>query len=186
MKLIKKIRAFFTRDDESVEMDIVAAEIREGKAYLHPKEDPKKTYFIRADDIKILLNEGRSILSQSIFALTKKPKDEKGKNEKAQDSAKKEQNKASKTSGGLQDDSLERFQKHTVRFSMYPEEYVLFTELLKETGYNQTEFILACIQAAKKPGIEKAHKQIVKVHKRLRQERKAHISKQLSELKQAN
>lgn len=32
----------------------------------------------------------------------------------------------------------------------------------------------------------KAHKQIVKVHKRLRQERKAHISKQLSELKQAN
>ena len=49
MKLIKKIRAFFTRDDESVEMDIVAAEIREGKAYLHPKENPKKTYFIRAD-----------------------------------------------------------------------------------------------------------------------------------------
>ena len=67
MMLIKKIRAFFARDDESVEMDIVAAEIKEGKAYLHPKEDPKKTYFIRADDIKILLNEGRSILSQNIF-----------------------------------------------------------------------------------------------------------------------
>lgn len=93
MKLIKKIRAFFTRDDESVEMDIVAAEIREGKAYLHPKEDPKKTYFIRADDIKILLNEGRTILSQNIFALTKKPKDEKDKKEKAQDGAKKEQNR---------------------------------------------------------------------------------------------
>lgn len=186
MKLINKIKAFFAKDDESVEMDIVAAEIREGKAYLHPKEDPKKTYFIRADDIRILLNEGRSILSQNIFALTKKPKDEKDKREKAQDSAKKEQNKTDKTSDGLQVVGLERFQKHTVRFSMYPEEYALFTELMNETGYKQTEFILACIQAAKKPGIEKAHKQIVKVHKQLRQEQKTMVSKQLAELKQAN
>ena len=186
MKLINKIKAFFTKDDESVEMDIVAAEIREGKAYLHPKEDPKKTYFIRADDIRILLNEGRSILSQNIFALTKKPKDEKEKKVKVQDSVKKEQSKTDKTSNGLRVIGLERFQKHTVRFSLYPEEYALLTELVKETGYKQTEVILACIQAAKKPSIEKAHKQIVKVHKRLRQEQKTAVSKQLSELKQAN
>lgn len=69
---------------------------------------------------------------------------------------------------------------------MYPEEYALFTELMNETGYKQTEFILACIQAAKKPGIEKAHRQIVKVHKQLRQEQKTMVSKQLAELKQAN
>ena len=186
MKIINKIKAFFTRDDEPMEMDIVAAEIREGKAYLHPKEDPKKTYFIRADDIKILLNEGRSILSQNIFALTRKPKEEKDKKEKAQDSAKKEQNKTGKTSRSFQVVGLERYQKHTVRFSMYPEEYALFTELMKETGYKQTEFILACIQAAKKPGIEKAHKRIVKVHKQLRKEQKTLVAQQLSELKKAN
>ena len=172
MKIIKKIKAFFTRDDEPMEMDIVAAEIREGRAYLHPKEDPNKTYFIRANDIKILLNEGRSILASNISALTQKPKEPESKKEKSQDGAKKGQNKTGDTSGDFRVEGFERFQKHTVRFSMYPEEYALFTELMKETGYKQTEFILACIRAAKKPGIEKAHKQIVKVHKQLRKEQK--------------
>lgn len=35
MKIINKLKAFFSHREEAVEMDLVAAEIKEGKAFLH-------------------------------------------------------------------------------------------------------------------------------------------------------
>ena len=187
MKLIKKIKAFFRKDDEPVEMDIVAAEIREGKAFLHPKENPKKTYFVRARDIKIILDEGQNVLSSSTLTVLETPNNPQSKKDKGREirAAMKAHEKTNASTNNHQIDGFERFQKRTVQFSLYPEEYALLTELIKETGYKQTEFIWACIQAAKRPGIEKAHNQIIKVHKRLRLERKTLIAKQLAQLEKA-
>ena len=52
MKIINRIKAFFTHHDEPVELDLVAAEIREGKAFLHPRGEENVTYLVRSDDIE--------------------------------------------------------------------------------------------------------------------------------------
>ena len=53
MNIIKKIRALFTHEKEDVELDLIAAEIKEGKAFLHPRGEENVTYLVRSDDIEI-------------------------------------------------------------------------------------------------------------------------------------
>lgn len=67
MKIINKIKAFFFHQDEPVELDLIAAEIKEGKAYLHPRGEDNVTYLVRSDDIEITLCKGRSISPKDIF-----------------------------------------------------------------------------------------------------------------------
>lgn len=185
MKIINKIKAFFRKDEEDMEMDIVAAEIREGKAFLHPKDEPKATYLVRSDDIRIVMSEGRSLGRGDIIAVM--PKTSAYGDEKTDGANKKSGNARKNTHQGedAQDaPDLDRFKKKTFQVALYPEEYKQVTEILKESGYKRADFLLACIQTAKKASLEKAHKQIVKVHKQMRKEQRELIAKQLAELGQ--
>ena len=74
MKIINKIKAFFTHHDEPVELDLVAAEIRAGKAFLHPRGEENVTYLVRSDDIEITLSKGRSLSPKDIFKTGPKDK----------------------------------------------------------------------------------------------------------------
>ena len=76
MRILKIIKAFFTHEDAQVELDLVAAEIKEGKAYLHPKGEEKVTYLVKSDDIRIHLNIGRSLSPKDIVKIApKSPKE---------------------------------------------------------------------------------------------------------------
>lgn len=185
MKIINKIKAFFRKDEEDMEMDIIAAEIREGKAFLHPKEEPRATYLVRSDDIRIVMSEGRSLRGGDIIAVMPKPK---VKGDEKTDGANKKSGNAKQNS--RQEDTVQaapdfdRFKKKTFQVALYPEEYKQVTEILKESGYRRADFLLACIQTARKASLEKAHKQIVMVHKQMRKEHRELIAKQLAELEQ--
>lgn len=71
MNFIKKIvKAFFKVNDEEMEMNLRSAEIKEGKAFLHPK-DEEVTYCVASDDIKIILNNNQNIKITDITSIEK-------------------------------------------------------------------------------------------------------------------
>ena len=191
MKIINKIKAFFRKWDEDVELDLASAEIREGKAFLHTKGDEPVTYFVRANDIEIRLNKD-AVISEVDIMTVKKPTKEEAEKEKQKEKEiqKVERKKPSAKTPPLpgpgvgQSDGydLDRFRKRKLYISVYPEEYEAIQEAMKEYGYKQSDFILACIRTATPGSMQKAHKKIVKSHKELRQERQALIAKQLEEL----
>ena len=68
----------------------------------------------------------------------------------------------------------------------YPEEYDLLIGNMREYGYKRADFLLACVQCARKPSMEKAHKAIVKTHKQMLVEQKELIAQQIAELDNPN
>jgi hypothetical protein len=197
MKIINKIKAFFCKDNEPVEMDIIAAEIKEGKAFLHPKDDPGTTYLIRSDDIRISLSEGKSLQAQDIFCVSRKAKRE---NQKPQDPSQlaaetkplqhdeqtahngNADNQSGRKQPNLTFPGFEKYKKRVFSVSLYPEEYDSLIDSMKEYGYKRADFLLACVQSARKTSMEKAHKEIMKTHKQMLVEQKELIAQQLAEL----
>ena len=74
MKIRNILKAFFFHKEEPVELDLSAAEIREGKAYLHPKNEQGVTYLVRSNDIEISLSKGLSLSSGDIIKIEPKSK----------------------------------------------------------------------------------------------------------------
>lgn len=52
MKIIKKLKALFFKDDQPISLDLYAAEIKEGRAFLHPKDDPTLIYRVNPMTLK--------------------------------------------------------------------------------------------------------------------------------------
>ena len=68
---LQKLKALFFKDNHPVSLDLAAAEIKEGKAYLHPKEDHTLAYLVKSDDIEIRLSKGKSLTDQDILVIGK-------------------------------------------------------------------------------------------------------------------
>lgn len=195
MKIINRIKAFFRKWDEDVELELASAEIREGKAFLHTKGDQSMTYLVRANDIEIRLNKD-AIISEVDILTVKKPTKEEEKKEKEKDKeikkAEKKKGDAAKTPTAENGDAaapatvydFDRFKKRKFSISVYPEEYEAIQEAMKEYGYKQSDFVLACINTATKSTMEKAHKKIIKSHREILLERQALVAKQLEDLAQ--
>lgn len=191
MKLISKIKAFFRRNEETVELDLAAAEIREGKAFLHTKGDNPMTYFVRANDIEIRLNKDAVINDVDILTVKKPSKDdeqrEKQKEKEIQKANKKKVSsitpkEESSTAQSAEFLDLERFKKRKFVISVYPEEYDLLMSSIKEYGYKRADFVLACVNTATKGTMERAHKKIVKSHRELLLEQQAMLATQIQDL----
>ena len=76
MKIIKKLKALFFKDDQPISLDLFAAEIKEGRAFLHPKDEPNLIYRVKSDDIEIRLSKGKSLTDKDIMVLGKRKKKE--------------------------------------------------------------------------------------------------------------
>lgn len=72
MKILHKLKAFFLKNEQPVALDLSAAEIRGGRAYLHPKGNQQITYLVRSNDIEIYLNRGKELLDDDIVVIKKK------------------------------------------------------------------------------------------------------------------
>ena len=193
MKIINKIKAFFRKWDEDVELELASAEIREGKAFLHTKGPEPVTYFVRANDIEIRLNRDAVISEVDILTVKKSTKEEEKKEKEKEKEIKKAEKKkgdAAKTTTADNGDAsalatvydFDRFKKRKFYISVYPEEHNAIQEAMKEYGYKQTDFVLACINSASRGTMERAHKKIVKSHREILLERQALIAKQIEEL----
>lgn len=183
MKIINKIKAFFFHQEEPVELDLIAAEIKEGKAFLHPRGEENVTYLIRSDDIEITLSKGRSLNPKDI--LKTKPKSKEPEKDAKQPSTK--DPKSDRTSippletTQAATDEFDRFKKKKFVVSLYPDEYDAIMSSMKEYGYKRADFVLACVNSAAKGTMEKAHKKIVKSHNEIRKEQQAFYAKRQTE-----
>ena len=189
MKIINKIKAFFLHQEEPVELDLVAAEIKEGKAFLHPRGEEYVTYLVRSDDIAITLNKGRSLSPKDIFKIGPKPKAPE-KDEKREDKKEQKQpdvktpsdhrrTKPPMETSQTTAEEFDRFKKKKFVVSLYPEEYNAIMSSMKAYGYKRADFVMACVNTATKGTMEKAHKKIVKSHNDIRKEQQALQAKQM-------
>lgn len=182
MKIRNILKAFFFHKEEPVELDLSAAEIREGKAYLHPKNELGVTYLVRSNDIEISLSKGFSLAPENIIKI-----EPKSKKKTPEDAAKKKSEqknaKASKTAGDsassspVHDNEFDKYKKRKFVVSLYPDEYDSVMASMKEYGYRRADFLLACVNTATKGTMEREHKKIVKIHTVLRKEEKALLDK---------
>jgi len=176
MRIINKIKAFFTHHDEPVELDLIAAEIKEGKAFLHPRGEEDVTYLVRSDDIEITLSKGHSLTKKDVFKSS--PKEKNAAKDSQQAEKKEKSNQTSEQTSKIDksgkppmettqtaEDEFDRFKKRKFVVSLYPEEYDTVMESMKEYGYKRADFVMACVNTVSKGTMEKAHKKIVKSHK---------------------
>lgn len=182
MKIIKKLKALFFKDDQPISLDLYAAEIKEGRAFLHPKDEPTLIYRVKSDDIEIRLSKGKSLTDRDIMILGKRKKKDDlpsaPKDPKVKQDSEKKQNHSSQISNGSSAD-LSRFKKKTFSVSLYPEEYDILMEMIQKYGYKRSEFILASAQTATQGTMAKAQKKVVMVRKEIRKEEKELKAKQI-------
>lgn len=182
MKIIKKLKALFFKDDRPVSLDLIAAEIKEGRAFLHPKEDPTVTYLVKSDDIEVRLSKGKNLTDKDIMIVGKRKKGEKDPSktkEKLPKQTPDPKKPQSHSSFGNTESDWSRFKKKTFSVSLYPEEYDLLMEMIQKYGYKRSEFILASAQTATQGTMAKAQKKVVMVRKEIRKEEKELKAKQV-------
>lgn len=182
MKIRNILKAFFFRKEEPVELDLSAAEIREGKAFLHPKNEEGVTYLVRSNDIEISLSKGLSLSSENIIKIEPKSKkknpEDADKKKHVQKNSKGNQIDGNGTSSSpVADNEFDKFKKRKFVVSLYPDEYDSVMASMKEYGYRRADFLLACVNTATKGTMEREHKKIVKAHTVLRNEEKALVDK---------
>jgi len=188
MKIIKKLKAFFCKNNEPVELDLVAAEIKEGCAYLHTKGEEPATYLARSNDIEIRLSKDVSLREADVLQIKKKSAEAQKQDEKKEakekhaEASKKEAKRTSAPGAAPADD---RFKKRVFSVSVYPDEYDMLVESVKAYGYKRADFVLACVNTASKGSMEKAHKKIVKTHRAMLLEKQALAKKQAEEAARA-
>lgn len=187
MKITKKLKALFFKDDQPSSLDLAAAQIKEGRAYLYPKAEQHLTYLVRSDDIEIRLSKGKSLTDKDVMILRKRKKKEdptdKTEELKTKQDAEKKSQKPSTTSENSTYD-LSRFKKKTFSVSLYPEEYDRLIDMIQKYGYKRSEFILASAQTATQGTMAKAQQKVVMVRKEIRKEEKELKSKQKNSVAQ--
>ena len=178
MKIRNILKAFFFHKEEPVELDLSAAEIREGKAYLHPKNELGVTYLVRSNDIEISLSKGFSLSPEHIIKIEPKNKRKKTETEaKSPRKADPSSSKGRKSVSPVGDNEFDRYKKRKFVVSLYPDEYDSVMSSMKEYGYKRADFLLACVNTATKGTMEREHRKIVKVHNALRKEERALLDK---------
>ena len=184
MKIIKKLKALFFKDDHPVSLELAAAEIKEGRAYLHPKEDRTITYLVKSDDIEVRLSKGKSLTDKDIMVIGKRKKNEKDSEKVKENTPKQETDKKSTPKAKDPSDpgnvvyDLSRFKKKTFSVSLYPEEYDRLMDTIQKSGYKRSEFILASSVSATEKRMASAQKKVVIARKELRKEEKELKAKQ--------
>lgn len=168
MKIIHKLKAIFVKAQKPIILDLAAAEIKEGRACLHPKGDRQAIYLVKSDDIEIYLSKNKELPDDDIRVL--KRKEDALTDKKEKQTAKENENRNSDLSNS--EEIYDRFKKRTFSVSLYQHEYDALMNTIKEYGYKRAEFIIASANTATRGTMERERKKIVRVHKEIRKEEK--------------
>lgn len=176
MKILSKIRAFFTHNDEPKEINLSAAEIRGNKVFLHPLEDAETTICLKASEVDIHINPGTSI-KDSAFFIFQNPKKKSAKKGvlapklgaiNIPGEAPLERSNTGHSEAGQSAFAPYKTSMKTVSFRVYPEEYDALMEIIRSNGYKKAEYLLACVHAAKKKSMETVYMQYTDAHRERR------------------
>ena len=180
MKLIKKLRAMFMKDAQPVELDLAAANIREGRAILYPKGEKERAYLVKSNDIEVRMSQGKDLTDAEVIVLDRDQK----KREQRENEVKKLKKQAGTGSGrrraGNAENVPDRFKKRTFSVSLYPEEYDNLMATIQKYGYKRSDFILASAETATQGTMARAQKKVAKIRSEIRREEKAAKSQRVT------
>ena len=141
MKIFSRIKAFFQFRGECAEVEVSAAEVKKGKVYLHPVDDPDHTYCIKSDDVSILISPNTDITEDDVEIIERPKKAEEEDKQKKEG----EKEKQKKDTSQRERNESDPFKMRKMTISLYPDEYDALMENIKSNGYRKTEFLLASI-----------------------------------------
>lgn len=196
MKVINKIRAFFTLRGKQKQMELAAAEIRWNGVYLHPAEDLGHTYFVKTDEVDIIIKPGAEITEEDILIRShvvnvdpedpacEIPSDEQIPPEfdprfedippeeppVGGEDAPKRLTPHAPANEYVVGGGWKKPKKKSFTVMLYPDEYDRLVQVITEKGYKKVEYILACVESAKKTSMEANYKRFTEERKRRRKE----------------
>ena len=147
MKLLSKIKAFFQYRGQQAELDVSAAEIKNGRVYLHPKDNPSKVYCIRSNAVDILISPRENICEEDLEILEiKKPESAASSGETQIDptpapSTVEAEQSCTQSKASIRPRPLNAFYQPMKRitFTMYPEEYDMFMSSMQKDGFKKRQ-----------------------------------------------
>lgn len=182
MKLLSKIKAFFKYRNQDAELTVSAAEVRNGRVFLHPEDDPTRVYCIKSSAVDILISPQENIREEDLEIIeVKRPEivaqeitpgaahtPPSNEPEKQPQTEKQKETPASGQIFHRKPISFYMPKMKTVSFTLYPEEYDMLMTSMRENGYKKTEFLLACVSSAKKNSMEATYHKYAAAHKERR------------------
>lgn len=162
-------------------MEVSAAEIKQRKVFLHPMDNEDLVYCMKADMVDIVINPQKDIRDEDVQILKVKKlgeKEPKDKTAMAPEKAPKDKNAPAKERIPKENAGQRSAQTYsprpisyympkmkTVSFTLYEDEYDSLMNGIKADGYRKTEFLLACVNTAKKNSLEATYRKYTAVHK---------------------
>ena len=173
---------------EPRQMELSAAEIRQEGAFLHPAQDPKHSFFVKADEVDIIIKPGAEILDSDILIFDNASSSDESVIDLAEE-ARADQEMPSEyetatptepvdvctstisdnsgtTHGEFCPRPVSQYmpKKISLTVMLYPDEHDRVTRFLKETGYKKAEYFLACMESAKKTSMNAAYRRYATEH----------------------
>lgn len=194
MKVINKIRAFFTLRGKQEQMELASAEIRRSGVYLHPAEDLGHTYFVKTDEVDIIIKPGAEITDEDILirshVVNVDPEDPvceiPSEEQMPPEPDPRFEDIPPEEPPVEGEDAPTRFAPHgpaneyvvgsgwkkpkkkSFTVMLYPDEYDKLVQVITEKGYKKVEYILACVESAKKTSMEANYKRFTEERERRR------------------
>lgn len=182
MKILSKIKAFFKYRNQDAELTVSAAEVRNGRVFLHPEDDPTRIFCIKSSAVDILISPQENIREEDLEIIEVKQPERVVQevtpgaapfppNNEPEKQPKPETHKLIPATGqNFRRRPLSFYmpKMKTVSFKLYPEEYDMLMSSMRENGYKKTEFLLACVSSAKKNSMEATYHKYAAAHKERR------------------
>ena len=171
MKILSKIKALFRYRNQDAELEVSAAEIRNGKVFLHPADNKEQVYCIKSNVVDIVINSLENITEDDLEIINVKDSNRISSiKQTPEESTVKEKfstNHNGHIGSNTRNQSYSNFmpKMKKVSFSVYPEEYDMLMKSIHESGYKKTEFLLGCVSAAKKNSMEATCRRYTIEHK---------------------
>ena len=163
MKILNKIIAFFKFNGESRQMELSGAEVRNKGVFLHPIDDPHHVIFIKSNTVDIVIDNNAEIKEDNISVIDKEVV-------KQIEPTTRESIDNTDVEGKpvVRPLSYSKFMPSKRRFSimLYQDEYDMLIKNITEHGYKKAEYVLACINSAKKKSFENTYKKYNDEHKK--------------------
>ncbi len=164
MNLLTKIRTFFNFKGEKVEMELSKAEIKQGRVYLHPADKPSETFVVKTKSVDLIINPEEETSDENIFVI------DSNKEKKPQKSTIKIPEEENSENSPQENNHKQQIQtifpkKRKFEVSLYPDEYEVLVGNINANGYKRAEYLLACVNSAKKTSFDAMYKKYTVEHK---------------------
>ena len=177
MRILNRIKALFKFRGDPAELEVSKAEIKKGKVFLHPVDDPMRVVCIKSSAVDIVINPHADIQESDvqIIDLAGQKKEAIVEEKKQFEKNKKQKKMEVDDVPTVSNDTLERKplsyfmpKKKIVSISLYDDEYEMLMDNINANGYQKTEYLLACVSAAKKNSLDATYRRYTEEHKERR------------------